>query len=183
MAQIESPVFFATLGFPGSGKTHFSKLFSQEFGIVHINSDRVRADLFGDKPKHSREENQMVFRMMDLFAEEVLKSGHSVIYDANSTKLEFRVRYQELARRYNAAYVLLYFQTPVETALGRISDRSKEKPEEEQKYYKDLEPHVLHDIRAEEEPPTTEPFVIIDGTKPYEMEVSKIVDYLKHSKL
>lgn len=78
-------ILFATLGFPGSGKTFFSARFAKDFKIFHLNSDRVRSEIF-PKPNYTAEENTAVFRTMDFIAEELLRIGISVIYDANIHK-------------------------------------------------------------------------------------------------
>ena len=121
-------IFFITLGYPGSGKTFFARKFAKDMKLFHLNSDRIRLLIFPN-PKFSSEEHPIVFGAMDYLANEVLKCGVSVIYDANSTLRIYRKCLQQLARKNNAKYLLLWFQTPVKTALMRIEKRGKLKSE------------------------------------------------------
>ena len=124
----KKPILFTTLGYPGSGKTYFAEKFAKEFNLFHLNSDKVRLEIFPD-PKRTPEEHEIVYRLMDYIAEEFLKKGIGVIYDANMTKIEFRRRLMDLAKKCSANYLLLWFQTPEELAIERIKKRSNFKSE------------------------------------------------------
>lgn len=161
------PKLYATLGFPGSGKTYFSERFAKEFGIFHLNSDRLRLELI-DKPKYTGAEHAKVFGVMDYLAEHLLQAGVSVVYDANTTKRLYRRRLRAIARKSKADYLLIYIKTPVVLAEARLSARKKIKSKAKQRYYRPTEKEILHLIRKEiEEPLASEPHVILDGTKAY----------------
>lgn len=171
------PTLFATLGFPGSGKTYFAKRLAKDFNLFHLNSDRLRLAIF-PRQKHTREEDRIVFRVMDDIAEQLLAQGISVIYDANSTKKIYRKRLQIIARRNGARYYLLWFQTPVAVALQRIKKRRSLKSAHLRKYHRPIHEAVLSGIRKGEERPIREPHIKIDGRKPYKWQKKTVSNFL-----
>ena len=158
---------FTTLGFPGSGKTYFARRFARQFKIEHLNSDKVRSELF-KKPKYTQKEHDVVFDEMDRRAEKLLSEGKSVIYDANHIKRVFRRKYQAMAKKHKARYLLLWFRVPVNVAIRRTARR---KPFFDKWV-------VLRMRKATEPPAKSEPHVIIDGEKPYKEQVKFVIDIL-----
>lgn len=161
------PTLFTTLGFPGSGKTYFARRFAKQFGIIHLSSDKVRSALF-QKPKYTFVENEKLFAEIDRRVEVLLSQGKSVMYDANHTKRAFRKKYQAMAKKYRARYLLLWFQVPVNVAIRRTVQR---KPFFDKWV-------VLRMRKATELPTKSEPYVIIDGEKPYKEQVDSIKKFL-----
>lgn len=173
----EKPILLATLGFPGSGKTFFARRFAKEYHIFHLNSDRVRLEIF-PKPKYNQKENDAVFRAMDFIAEELLSLGVSVLYDANSTKRAYRRRFQQTAKHYKADFLLLWFQTSVDDALRRVEKRKKLKSEFLKKYHLPLRQSVFFRLRNAIEEPQKEPFVTIDGMQSYKEQKNTVLKAL-----
>jgi len=171
-----SKFLIATLGFPGSGKTYFSKQFTKDMGFFHLNSDRLRSEMF-PQPKFDAQENAAVFRTMDYITEELLRSNVSLVYDANSTKRTFRKRLQQIAKKQKAHYILLWFQTPVKTALKRVHARKGITSKTQKMYHKAMDDEVLFRIRAAEEPPIDEPHIILQ-TAPYEKQKLQLTRFL-----
>lgn len=56
---------------------------------------------------------------MDAMSEEILSTGNSVVYDANSTLRMYRVRLQKIAEENGADYILLWFKISEQEALDR----------------------------------------------------------------
>lgn len=166
-ARLPHPLLFATLGYPGSGKTYFSRKFAKEFHILHLNSDRIRKAMFG-KPKYTHYENNYLFAVMDAMTEEALAAGISVIYDANSTLREYRRRMQNTAKEHGAHFLLLWFRTPVTAAKKRIGARKRCTTKTCSLYHPPIPLEVFERLRAQiEEPTVREPHMILDGTKSY----------------
>jgi predicted kinase len=178
--KTSKPILFATLGYPGSGKTFFSRRFARDFGLFHLNSDRLRSEMFPEATRRS-EENAAVFRTMNYLVEELLSRGVSVIYDANSTRRIFRRRYRQIAKKLGADYLLLWFRTPVETALRCLRKRAKLKSEALKRYHRPISDSVLFDIRAEDEPPVREPHVILEPGS-YQEQKAAVLKFLKSRK-
>lgn len=177
---MKKPILFATLGYPGSGKTFFARKFAKELGLFHLNSDRLRSDIF-PKPSYTVAENAAVFRNMDYIADELLQRGMSVIYDANSTKRIYRKRLQRIVKKRGAEYVLLWFKTPVEVALGRIRKRDKIKSEIMKRYQKVIDDSVLFLIKKEEEEPDKEPHVVLEPGS-YQKQKNTVINFLRKKK-
>lgn len=161
------PILFATLGYPGSGKTYFSRKFAKEFHILHLNSDRIRKAMFG-KPKYNQYENNYLFAVMDALAQDAIMSGISVIYDANSSRREYRVRMMQMVKKYNARFFLLRFQTPEAVAKRRLGTRKRCTRKVCQEYHPPVPLVVFDRLRKEiEEPSSKEPTIFITGTETY----------------
>lgn len=164
---MKKPLFIATLGFPGSGKTYFSERLAKEYNLFHLNSDKIRHEIYTD-PKFTPEEHRVVFGFMNYIAEELLKLGVGVIFDANSNKRFHRASFVKQAKKLNAKYVLVHIQTPVELAEKRLEQRKKIKSLKRQMFYRPLDVSILHLLKKEMEHPTSkEPVVVIDGTKKF----------------
>ena len=177
---MEKPILFTTLGYPGSGKTFFARRFAKDLGLFHLNSDKLRLEIFPE-PSYDDTENSVVFRMMDYIADELLRRGVSVIYDANSTKRIYRKRLQRIAKKRKAGYLLLWFQAPVETAINRVRKRSELKSEIMKRYHRAISDSVLFQIKAEEEQPLREPCVIL-GINSYQKQKEMVSKFLRTRK-
>jgi len=178
--NIKKPILFTTFGYPGSGKTFFSRRFSKDFGLFHLNSDWLRSEIF-PKPSYTAMENTTVFRIMDFIAEELLQCGASVIYDANSTKRIYRKHLQQIAKKQKANYLLLWFKTPVETALKRIRKRGMLKSGLMKRYHKVIDDSVLFQIKNEEEEPRKESYVVLEA-KSYQKQREAVIKFLRKHK-
>lgn len=138
----------------------------------------MRSELF-KKPAYAVAANKIVFGEMDKRTANFLSQGKNVIYDANTTKRIYRDKLRKLAKKHKARYLLLWFQVPVNVAIGRILKRKKLKSEFLQKYHVPIDKWVVLRIRKEIEPPTSsEPHIIVDGQKPYKKQIKTIKKYL-----
>lgn len=118
------------LGYPGSGKTYFSKNLADKIGAVTLNSDALRLSMFKSEENISAiRENQRsrlyddVFGAMDYVAKQILKSGYSVIYDAQQSKRENRKNIERLAKESGAVPILVWIKTSREVAIKRVQER------------------------------------------------------------
>ena len=70
-------------GIPGSGKTTYAEKYVEEHhNTIHISSDRIRAELWGDEATQGN--NNEVFSLMQSRAIEALNNGQNVVYDATN---------------------------------------------------------------------------------------------------
>jgi hypothetical protein len=174
------PLLITTLGYPGSGKTYFSERLAKEFNLFHINSDKIRVEMF-DNPNFSPEEHHAVFHFIEWLTQELLKKGVSVIVDANLNKQVRRDKFAQMAYKTKVDYILLYLKTPTHIAEDRIIKRRDIKNIEKKKYYRTIDLSVLHNIRKEIEYPTSkEHFLEIDGLKPYSKQVETFKNWLEN---
>lgn len=178
MMKKDKPILFATLGFPGSGKTTFSRKFAKEFHFLHLNSDRIRGALF-EKPKYTSSENKVLYRVMDTLVEEALLSGLSVIYDANSTLKKDRQLLQAYAKKHSARYVLLWMQIPVATAKERIQKRNICTTKACEHYHPPIPLSVLERLsKSIEEPTKKEPTLVLNGRATYIQQKEEVIKML-----
>lgn len=124
------PLIIVFLGFPGSGKTYFSRRLAEKLQAVTLNSDAMRLAMFGSLEKIDeirRADNarlyEDVFGAMDYAARQVLLAGHSVVYDAQQTKRENRRGIERIAADTGAIPVLVWIKTSREVALKRGQER------------------------------------------------------------
>jgi predicted kinase len=158
------PVLIATLGYPGSGKTHFSERLAKEEKLFHLNADSLRFSLIA-KPLFTPEEHRRVFNFMDTTAKQLLRLEVSTIYDANFNKCIFRNSLADLAHTHNARYVLVWIRTDAEKALSRATGRTASTDYK----YRPLTNETFHKLREEIESPTPdEPLIEISGEIPFE---------------
>lgn len=157
------PLLISTFGFPGSGKTFFTSQLAKEKGYIHLNADAVRRSLF-PKPAFTLDENKRVFSFMDTAAEYLLRNGHSVIYDSNTTKRAHRSRTPEMAERSGADHVLVWIKTS--EALAR--ERLKARKPDGNPFEMPVSDEVFERMRDAAEPPEDdERPVIIPGDIPF----------------
>ncbi|MBU6431109.1 AAA family ATPase [Patescibacteria group bacterium] len=173
-------ILIATLGYPGSCKTFFSRRFAKEFNFFHLNSDFLRSEIF-PKPNYSKEENISVLRIRNFITEELLRMGINVIYDANLTKKIYRKDLQRIARRQKANYLLLWFKTPVEKALSRIKKRRRYKSELMKRYHIEIDDSVVFKVKNEEEYPIKEPHIVLEPNS-YQRQKEIVLKFLRTQK-
>jgi len=167
----KKPLLVITLGYPGSGKTYFSERLAKEFNLFHINSDKIRYEIFSN-PTFSKEEHYVVFSFIDWLTQELLRKGVSVVVDANHNKYINRVKFLKFASKLKAQHVLVHIKTPVDVAEKRLIKRRNIKNAEKKKYYRPLELSVLHTLKNEIEYPDIKETVLeIDGLEPYRKQV------------
>lgn len=118
------PALICLYGFPGSGKTYVARNLAEEIQLAHVNSDRIRSELF-QEPRYDAQENAIVAHLMDYMSEEFLNAGVSIVYDTNALRVAQRRRLREMARKHNADYLLIWIQIDLETAFGRTQQRDR----------------------------------------------------------
>src|SRR5580704_13076285 len=100
------PLLILLYGFPGAGKTFFSRQLCEHIQAAHVNSDRIRSELF-EQPRYDKEENMVVSQLMDYMTHEFLNAGISVLYDTNAMRQSQRLTLREMARRSHAKPLLI----------------------------------------------------------------------------
>uniref|UniRef100_B8HYX7 Uncharacterized protein n=1 Tax=Cyanothece sp. (strain PCC 7425 / ATCC 29141) TaxID=395961 RepID=B8HYX7_CYAP4 len=126
------------VGPPSSGKTTFARHFQEILpGAVIINTDRIRAELFGD------EEIQGPWPAVEAIVVERIRSavqaGKPVIYDATNVRRCWRMGLLKKLALPEAQWVAWVLKTPLETSLQWNQQRDRKVPEKIiQDYYQNL---------------------------------------------
>lgn len=171
-----SPVLILTYGFPGAGKTYFSRQLAEAIDIVHLEQDRVRYELF-QEPKYSKSENTALTRISTYMVSEFLKAGISVILDTNALRLSQRKVLREVARQHKASTLVVWFQIDPDTAFMRSQARDRRKNDD--KYAVSYDPDSFRQMAEYmQNPDPTEDMIVISGKHSFPGQLSTTVKKL-----
>lgn len=158
---LNRPTLILVYGFPGAGKTFFSRQLCDEIQAAHIQDDRLRHELF-ESPRYDKQENEIIQHLMTYMAEEFLRAGISVVFDTNAARLSQRRFLRDFARRLKAQPILIWFQIDPETAFSRVIKRDKRKTDD--KYSDPVDRTTFeHIIRNMQNPAVTEDYIVLSG--------------------
>lgn len=158
---LNRPALIMLYGFPGSGKTYFARQLATSLNAVHLQSDRVRYELF-EEPRYDKQEDDIVAHLMQYMSEEFLKVGVSVIYDSDVTRSIHRREVREVAHAAKAFPLLVWLQIDIESAFARVVKRDRRKTDD--KYAIPLERDAYESELAQMQNPTQiEEYVVISG--------------------
>lgn len=76
------PKLICLVGIPGAGKTYYAKKYIDKCGGIHLSSDNIRKELYGDESAQGNPYE--VFSLMQNRAIEALNDGCTVLYDATN---------------------------------------------------------------------------------------------------
>lgn len=148
-------------GFPGAGKTYFSRMFCETIQAVHMQADRVRAELF-EKPRYDKQENLIVTQLTNYMTEEFLNAGVNVVYDLNAMRQGQRTALRELAKHCHATTLLVWFQIDQETAFTRSTHRDRRRSDD--KYAAPIDRKSFDNIVSRmQNPAEGEDYVVVSG--------------------
>jgi predicted kinase len=171
------PFMLLFYGYPGAGKTYFARQFCENVQAAHMQSDRIRGELF-ETPRYDKQENDIVNHLMNYMTGEFLAAGLSVAYDMNAVRAGQRRRLYEMARQHRAQPLLIWFQMDPETAFGRIVKRDRRRADD--KYAAQLDRSGFDDVIANMQNPTpSEGYAVISGKHLFNMQQSAVVSKLR----
>ena len=167
------PLLVTLYGFPGAGKTHFSRQLSEHISSAHLNGDRIRAELF-ENPRYDKHENDIINHLMQYMAEEFLKAGVSVVYDYNTMRASQRRELREVVRRTKAQPMLIWLQIDADSAFARLNSRDRRKADD--KYAMAYDKKSFADTIAQmQNPQITENYIVISGKHTFNTQRSAVV--------
>lgn len=116
------PKLIMLVGIPGSGKTTYAQNYIKEHGAVHLSSDLIRKELYGDESIQGNPNE--VFSLMQSRAIEALNNGKNVIYDATNVTRKDRSYIISLCPKFVhiEAHVIW---APIETCIARDESRGR----------------------------------------------------------
>lgn len=163
--QLNKPTLFLLYGFPGAGKSYFSRQFSDDIKAAHVQSDRIRHELFTE-PRYDKQENQIVTQLMLYMTEEFLQAGVSVLLDSNAARHAQRRQLKELANKSDAQTITIWFQIDMDSAFSRVEKRDRRKADD--KYSLEYDQSTFEHLASGMQNPTpTEDYVVLSGKHIY----------------
>lgn len=162
--SLNRPFLLLMLGYPGSGKTFFSRQYADEKKLPLISTDRLRFEL-EDNPSFSKDEDKRVAAVSDYMIEQYLKFDMSVIVDGlNSTRAR-RHNLREMARKYNANPVIIWVQTDPDTCFNRAQSRDRRQTDD--KYTRSIDGETFDKDASAVKAPEHEEYIVISGKHVY----------------
>ncbi|MGC1177390.1 MAG: ATP-binding protein [Candidatus Saccharimonadales bacterium] len=171
------PFLILFYGFPGAGKTYFARQLCENVQAAHLQSDRIRSELF-EKPRYDKQENAIITQLMNYMAEEFLSAGVSVVYDVNALRAGQRHALRQLARKCHAQPLLVWFQIDADTAFNRIVKRDRRRADD--KYAAQWDRTSFEGITGHmQNPGPTEDYAVVSGKHLFNMQQSAVISKLR----
>lgn len=165
------------LGIPGAGKTSVSEYIAEITSAVHISSDQFRKHMFDNPESISKIEHDQIYDMLDYIAIQILKSGKSVIYDANLNQYVHRLEKYEICKKIGAEPKLIWVKTSEEVARLRATEQAKLHPNH--RPFGNMRPETFKRLFEQmEEPKKNETAATINGNEINKTEIEKVVKSL-----
>ena len=159
--MLTKPVLIILYGFPGSGKTFFSRQFSNEINSANINGDQLRYEFF-ENPNYSKDEDDVVEHLSLFMVSQFLQTGVSVVYDASAMRQSQRRILKDIASRTKAEFLIIWPQIDIESAFMRVIKRDRRKADD--KYNRELDRTTFESIiNKMQNPALHEDYVVISG--------------------
>ncbi len=165
------------LGIPGSGKTSVSEHIAKITKAVHVSSDQFRKHMFDNPENISEIEHDQIYDMLDYIAEQILKSGVSVIYDANLNQYVHRLEKYSICKKTGAAAKLIWVKTDEEIARKRATEQADLFPKH--RPFGNMKPATFKRLVEQMEvPKKDEKALVINGDEINESEIRKAIKSL-----
>lgn len=179
MAKIypKKPFLLLFYGYPGAGKTYFARQFCSNVQAAHLQSDRIRSELF-ESPRYDKQENDIVSQLMNYMTEEFLSAGLSVAYDVNAMRIKQRRALYAMAYACRAQPMLVWFQMDQDTAFARNIKRDRRRADD--KYAAALDRTSFEAVIGQmQNPASSEDYVVISGKHLFRMQQSAVLNKLR----
>lgn len=171
------PFLLMFYGFPGSGKSYFSRQLSDHVQVAHVQADRIRYELF-QEPRYDKQENTVVLQIVNYMVEEFLNAGVSVVYDTGVIRLAQRRMLRDLARKCGAEPILLWQQIDADSALARVMKRDRRKSDD--RYALQPDYTTFQKIAGSmQNPQVTEDYIVISGKHVFNTQFNALLRYMK----
>lgn len=116
------PKFIMLVGVPGSGKTTYAGHLALITNGIHLSSDGIRAELYGDEAVQGNPSE--IFKIMHERTLQALADGYDVIYDA--TNITRKDRASIMSKIPNDVETECHImQVPIEICIERDSERER----------------------------------------------------------
>ena len=159
-----------------SGKTYFARQFCDQVQAAHLQSDRIRSELF-DNPQYDKSENRAVLSIVDYMVEEFLNAGVSVVYDMGALRLAQRRFLRDMARKAGAEVILIWQQIDADSSVARAMKRDKRRADD--KYAMNMDYTTFQKIAGSmQNPENGEQYVVTSGKHAFQMQMNSVMRVL-----
>jgi predicted kinase len=99
------------VGAPGTGKSRLGRQLAQALGAQHVETDRVRKQLFRE-PRYTGGEHAAVYGWCHTLVRTSLAAGHTVVFDATNLEERTRRRAYDIADDVGAKLLIIWVTCP-----------------------------------------------------------------------
>lgn len=171
---LTKPLIVTLYGFPGAGKSFVSRHLADDFQLAHLNSEKIRSDLF-ERPQYSEREDYILSQLMNFLAEQFLAAGVGVIFDTNASNRQLRRNLRALAKKHHADHLLLWLQIDQETAFARTQKRDRRTTDD--RYAHDQTAASFSAELAQMQNPQKENYLVLSGKHGFASQKNTILNY------
>lgn len=167
--SLSRPHIIVMVGIPGSGKSAFAEHFASTFGAPIISEKRMRASFQGSGiPQEDL--NQIVSLMQMHTLTELLKTGHTIVYDGESHSRVRRKALVDYATKSGYEPLIVWVQTDTTTSRERTLKSSRSKQRQH-----DLAQEFAKQIKTFTPPNESEKYVVISGKHTYPSQLKVVL--------
>ncbi len=124
--KMKKPVLYMFVGFPGSGKSYYTRKLMKKTGASVHSSDDIRKELYGDE--RIQGDGNAVFNILHSCVKEDLRKGKSAIYDACNISYKRRMAFLQELNNIPCKKVCIFVATPFEKCLENNAKRERHVP-------------------------------------------------------
>lgn len=157
-------------GLPGTGKSTIANALARKIGATVLRTDEIRKKLFED-PRYSDEEKELVYRVIFLIAEHLLRNRCNVIIDGTFYKRAIRKRIYEIAENTKSRLEVVECVAP-EYLIKRRTESGRKRALSEADY------EIYKKIKDEFEP-IERKHIVIDTSRPPEQNLEQLLSELR----
>lgn len=174
--DLNQPTVFILYGQPGSGKTFFSRQFSEDLKVAHLQADRIRYEMF-DEPRYDSPENTVVMQLMMYMAEQFIKAGVSVVFDVNALLSSQRRMLAAFANKNGAKSMVIWFQVDPDSAYERSTSRDRRRVDDKfARAYDQLT--FEQEVNIMQNPAQNENYIVLSGKHAYPTQKNMVIKRL-----
>lgn len=128
---MKKPTIHLIHGFIGFGKTTFAKKLEKEANAIRFTHDEWLHHFYGPKDSDDfYEKSDKINSFMEKMQDKLLGLGQNVIIDSGSWSRKERDKIRKKAKKINANMILYSIECPIDIALERTTNRTKNTPDD-----------------------------------------------------
>jgi predicted kinase len=122
--------FISISGIPGSGKSTLADFLKKKISAVHISSDMIRKEYFGDPSldalRYKKPLKTAVIKILDEKAELGILKNNTIIYDSVQSDPSIQEKQLALCNQYNYTFIIIELLFSYSTLKKRILNRTND---------------------------------------------------------